>query len=74
VKGHSFQEIIHIADQEATAAERAVFKQCQDGGCDQIIRYAGCLKDFILYMRYGVRTRKTRHLNLAAFNQTHMDH
>jgi hypothetical protein len=73
VKGHSFQEIIQTADREATEAERIVCKQCRLGGCDPIVGYAHCLKDFILYMRYGVRTRRLRHLNLAAFQLSGLD-
>ena len=73
VKGHTFHEIIQSANQEATAAERIVYKRCRRGDCDPIVGYARCLKDFILYIRYGVRTRRMRHLNLAAFRQTRLD-
>ena len=73
VKGHTFHEIIQTANQEATAAERIVCKHCRQGDCDPIVGYARCLKDFILFIRYGVRTRRMRHLNLAAFRQTHLD-
>lgn len=73
VKGHTFQEIIQTANQEATSAERIICKQCRQGGCDPIVGYACFLKDFILYMRYGVRTRRMRHLNLAAFRQTRLN-
>ncbi len=73
VKGHTVHEIIQSANQEATAAERIVCKQCRQGGCDTIVGYACCLKDFILYIRYGVRTRRMRHLNLAAFRQTRLN-
>ncbi len=67
VKGHTVHEIIQTANQEATAAERIVCKQCRQGGCDPIVGYASCLKDFILYIRYGVRTRRLSRLNLSAF-------
>ncbi|MBI5894653.1 MAG: hypothetical protein HZB24_01100 [Desulfobacterales bacterium] len=71
VKGHTFQEIIQTTDREATAAERMVCKLCRQGGCDPIVGYARCLKDFILYMRHGVRTRRLSRLNLSAFKHAH---
>ena len=55
-----------------------MFALCERAGCigvarDPIVGYARCLKDFILYMRYGVRTRRMRHRNLAAFRQACLD-
>lgn len=67
VKGRSCLEIIQIADREATAAERIICKQCRHDRCEELVGYACSLKDIILFMRYGICTRRTRHLNLSAF-------
>ena len=74
VKDQSFEEIIQSADQEATAAERIVYKRCCSDGCGPVAGYARNLKDLILYLRYGVRTRRMRRLNLAEFRQARWDH
>ncbi|MBR9982881.1 MAG: hypothetical protein KFF50_17750 [Desulfatitalea sp.] len=68
VKGHSYHDIIHITDQEATRCERRLYQEaCRGGGCEPIRDYVGTLKDFILYMRYGVRTSAILPLDLKAF-------
>lgn len=71
VKGHSQQEIIYLADQEATETERYVYKhrKCRQGmnpaeDCADARHYAVLLKDFVLYMRYGVLTHSVRELGL----------
>jgi hypothetical protein len=70
VEGHSNQEIIYLADQEATAAERYLYKNrsCRDAEedsdeCTSVRQYALLLKDFVIYMRYGVLTRSVRELD-----------
>jgi hypothetical protein len=74
IKGHSYQEIIQMTDREATAVERLYYKTSQDKAeYGNIERYAGCLKDFILYMRHGIKTRKLRDLNLTLFQQVRLD-
>lgn len=72
VKGHSEQEIIYLADQEATAAERYLYKhdKCHQQkndvhDCDDVRHYAVLLKDFVLYMRHGILTHSIRQLDLA---------
>ena len=72
VKGHSDQEIIYLADQEATAAERYLYKhdkcrkqQSKVQNCDEVRNYAVLLKDFVLYMRHGILTHSIRQLDLA---------
>jgi hypothetical protein len=72
VEGHSDQEIIYLADQEATAAERYLYKnrRCRNGGedsehCSNVRRYALLLKDFVIYIRHGVLTRSVRELDVA---------
>jgi len=72
-KGHSYQEIIHMADREATEVERLYYKSCRNDQCEDIIQYIKNLKDFILYMRHGVRTRRTRHFNLQPFKRTRLE-
>ena len=66
-KGHAYHEIIQMADEEATEVERLYYKSCRDEECVKIVQYVGYLKDFILYMRHGIRTRVTRDLNLHPF-------
>ncbi len=67
VKDHSFEEIIWMTDKEATEAERYLLKICLEGERAKVMSYAGCLKDFILFLRHGVRTRAVKHLPLDAF-------
>ena len=74
VKGHSFQEIIWMADQEATEAERCMHRSGCNGDEDKIVQYALCLKDFILYMRHGMLTRIIRRLDLDQFNAVRRRH
>ena len=73
-KGHSYQEIIQMADKEATEVERFYYKSCREEECLKIVQYVEYLKDFILYMRHGIRTRITRDLNLRPFKQIRLDH
>lgn len=72
-EGHTYEEIIHMADQEATEVERMYYKSCRDEECVRIIKYVGCLKDFILYMRHGIRTRTIRDLNLRPFREVRLE-
>ena len=54
-KGHSEQEIICLADREATHAERHMYKFAKTQNCDTARGYAMLLKDIVLYMRHGIR-------------------
>jgi hypothetical protein len=70
VEGHSDLEIIYLADQEATAAERYLYKhrRCrhsEEGSddCLNVRQYAMLLKDFVIYIRYGVISRSVRELD-----------
>jgi hypothetical protein len=60
VKDKSYHDIIYLADQEATAAERLLFRNGVNSNerkkCGQ--RYASILKTFISYMRSNVRPQK----------------
>lgn len=74
VKKRSHEDIILLANQEATAAERYVVKHLQTGcgnekkdsakALPQIRSYVLFLKDLILYLRHGILTRNVRSLNL----------
>jgi hypothetical protein len=61
VKDKSYNDIIYLADQEATAAERLLFRNSTNDDerkkCGQ--RYASILKTFISYMRSNVRPQKS---------------
>lgn len=72
-EGHSYQEIIQMANEEATEVERLYYKSCRDEECVKIVQYVGYIKDFILYMRHGIRTRVTRDLNLQPFNKVRLE-
>jgi len=72
VKGRCDQEIVYLADQEATAAERYLCKharnQRQTGtsdDCADVRYYVVLLKDFILYIRYGILTQSVRQLGMT---------
>jgi hypothetical protein len=55
--GRNFDDIITMADREATEAERRFYHSSVADGdkllCGQ--QYAECLKGFITFMRYGIK-------------------
>jgi hypothetical protein len=63
VKGQSELEIIHMADLEATEAERHLYKHKKGKNRESVKKYATTLKDFVLYMRYGVQTTSVRQID-----------
>jgi hypothetical protein len=72
VEGHPDQNIILLADKEATAAERYLYKhrQCRNPEqnseeCANARKYISLLKDFVLYIRHGVSTRLVRELEVT---------
>lgn len=65
VKDHSEQEIIYLADQEATEAERSLYKHGHKGNNEDARSYVMLLKDIVLYMRHGVQTHAVRQIDLA---------
>ena len=69
VKGHSRQEIIFLADAEATAAERESYKTPLQKDRRRMRNYAAEIKDVILYMRHGILTRMTRLLDLRGLDE-----
>ena len=56
VEGRDYQEIIYLADREATEAERRFYHHNtpdqEKALCGQ--DYARCLKELITFMRYGI--------------------
>lgn len=67
ISTYEFEEIISLANQEATAAERR-FYQClkrEPEPNGQLLIYATALKDFIVFMRYGIQTYSLRGLDLT---------
>jgi hypothetical protein len=60
IKDKPYDDIIYLADQEATAAERLLLRNGVDNDerkkCG--LRYASILKEFISYMRSNVRPQK----------------
>ena len=65
-KGHSDQEIIYMADLEATEAERYLYKQPETTDDESANSYVTLLKDVVLYMRHGIRTHAVRQVDLQA--------
>ncbi len=64
VKGHSSEEIIYLADKEATAADRISFRRDAGDTCRHARDYSLLLKDVILYMRHGILTHSARQVHL----------
>lgn len=61
IAGQPYDDIILLADREATAAQRLCYKQRnseENNGNIEI--YALMLKDFLVYMRHGLVTRALR--------------
>ena len=70
VKDKPYDDIIYLADQEATAAERLLLRNGVTDNerkkCGQ--RYASILKSFISYMRSNVRPQMGQDEYLELFN------
>ena len=64
VKDRSGREIIHLADQEATEAERLLYRSRHRNNGADLRSYAMLLKDIVLFMRHGVRTHAVRQIDL----------
>ena len=65
-----YDEIILLADQEATAAQRRYYKQRGASGQNgQMETYAHLLKDFLVYMRHGVATKALRGADCDRLNE-----
>jgi hypothetical protein len=67
-KSDNYQRVLTLAHREATDVERFLYKkQNVSAGDTKLREYATVLKDFICYMRYGIKTRKVRSLDLEHF-------
>jgi hypothetical protein len=67
-KCNNYHRVLTLAHREATDVERFLYKhQDQSAGESELHEYATILKDFIAYMRYGIKTRKVRSLDLEFF-------
>ena len=71
-KGKGYQEIIYLADREATEAERRFYHA---GATDNDKArcghdYARCLKDFITFMRYGIKPAHIHREALLLFDHS----
>ncbi|MGD9010319.1 MAG: hypothetical protein PVG41_20510 [Desulfobacteraceae bacterium] len=67
-KCNNYQRVLTLAHREATDVERFLYKkQSVSAGDTKLREYATVLKDFISYMRYGIKTRKVRPLDLEHF-------
>jgi hypothetical protein len=73
VKGRSEQEIIYLADMEATEAERHLYKSFKNERNETAGGYVALLKDVVLYFRHGVRTHAIRQINFPCFELTGRD-
>ena len=67
-KSSNYQRVLTLADREATDVERSLYRSHGASTADTTLReYATILKDFISFMRYGIKTRKVRLLDLDHF-------
>lgn len=68
VAGKELLEVLYEAEREATRAERLeMSSRCESGmDCGE---YATCLKDLILYLRYGVRRGRVNDALRRCFEQ-----
>lgn len=69
-KGRNYQEIIYLAEQEATEAERRLYHAGSTHQAKSLCEqdYAQCLKGFITFMRYGIKPKHINQEALILFN------
>ena len=69
-KGRDYQEIIYMAEREATEAERRFYHPRMADPEKMLCGrdYARCLKDFITFMRYGVKPAHIKQDALILFD------
>jgi hypothetical protein len=61
IADRAYDDIILLADREATAAQRQYYKRrTTDNPKGEMKTYALLLKDFLIYMRHGVASRALR--------------
>lgn len=74
-KGRDYQEIIYMAEREATEAERR-FYHPRMADPNKVLcgrDYARCLKGFISFMRYGIKPKHISQDNLLLFDNLMAD-
>jgi hypothetical protein len=77
IKDKPIMDVIYLADQEATAAERLFYRNGKNGdqkkNCGK--KYASVLKDLVSYMKYDIKLKnsKNEHFDLFAsiFERAH---
>jgi hypothetical protein len=69
VKDRVYSDIIYLAEQEATEAERFFYltRSSQERTSLESKKYADLLKDFISYMRYTIKPTDIREENIRLF-------
>ena len=69
IKNEAYHDIIYLADQEATAVERLLYRNGinddEKKKCGQ--RYASILKELISYMRYNVKPKDSENEYVELF-------
>ncbi len=55
--GNNLMDLLYTAEQEAVSAERSLYSRNPERRIIRGEQYAGLLKHFISYMRYGCRPR-----------------
>ncbi len=70
IKHQDWMAAIHLANQEATAAERWLHKNKKKGGhhTDNAKQYADILKGVIVYLRNGVKTSSIQHVDIHSLD------
>ncbi|MEJ2040802.1 MAG: hypothetical protein P8X55_18015 [Desulfosarcinaceae bacterium] len=68
-KDKNYRRVLILADREATAVERCLCRrECTPPADPRMREYAITLKDFIDFMRFGIKTRKVSRLDLDHFD------
>jgi len=70
VTGCDYADLIILANEEATAAERTFYKQKahQDSSPNEYQEYAIVLKDFIGFLRNGIKSSSIRDFDFEPFH------
>jgi hypothetical protein len=73
IKDKPFHDVVYLVDREATEAERLTLKSksVPESETDIYRRYAMTLKDFVLYVRHGIKTSLVSNLDLDDFQNLH---
>lgn len=75
IQHHDYVEILLAANAEATAAERTVYKnrKTRDDRTDAFRTYADTLKDFIYFLRNGIKPTSIRAYDFESFEDRRND-